>query len=1031
MILCACSGGSGDFDPLAGGNISDTVATTISSSLPDSGSVTIQQAQTQQFFVTAAAPLGAPITYTWALNGVVVQTGSLSSYGITATVGNIGTHTLLITATDGATSDSKTWSVKVNGPPVLTKLSTDTPKVTADINPDTGLPYEIYIEASVNDPNNDNITYTWRLNGAASDYLISSGGSNTLARARLIGNQSIVGSLNISVEASDGSATATTTWTAEVNYFPMACNQLTPGTICTYGGNPNIGQGRNPLESSVGIRTQIIAEAADEVGNFFLADYANNAVWYWNKTNTDVVRLGITIPANQMKVVAGSGEATSGTNGKAIEKGLYNPRGLYYVPDGFGGNLYISEWSGSKVKWVDATGTMRQVTAIASCSNPAGLAYYSGYLYVACYGSHRVGRYDVLNEVWTANFLGNGTNSYTGDGGAPASATMANPYGVFADADGLYVSALSHHRIRFVRWSGLADKVFFGVTTVVQNTVRTIIGDGTATNNNNDQAPLSLKIGGPTGVQVDDDVIFMSMINGNRDYVSAANNTGSDVVIGAVTVAANRARHLTYYTGADVVGYNGSGIPMTSGRINNPYSIYLDATNSVLWISDYSNNRFRKIDLTASRLYDQVGSGDTRAGNNGSAELASNLHLFNNPSGLGWDANSRNLYVVDQNNQMIRKISPYGLMSTVYGSGSAGNPTQDNDVPSNVLTDLAYSGNASNAGLFCSADGSLLTVNPNGGRTVRAWNRSTATQAFGGVFISANRVSTIAGDYTNPLAGAITANVAPIYPATSSATTARFYFPTDITAYELRDSGTGAVTSRTFFVADQGNHCIREIDNDGNMHTAAGICVYRNTVTNPNSGGTNNNADPWTVELNRPHGVVNDSIGNLWVADTFNDKIRYYNRSAGAVTIAGIVVNAGKMATIVCRDGNNVTGDTGENVAADLARCYRPTDLAYFKSSTAEYLCYSQFWAHNVRCLNLTAGNAEYGRIRTVAGSGQATQQPGYTFGYEQEGIPGFAAAGTAARLYNPKDITFDHLGDLYISDHTNQMVRKLRFLSP
>lgn len=1021
FCLTSCSGGSGGFDDLSTGNVSEVVSTTISQFIPDSGTVVIQQGATEQFFVTASAPLGRAVALTWTLNGVTVQSGSSNGFSLTGQSSNIGSHTLKVVATDGVTSDSKSWSVKVNGPPVLTKITQSRPKVTIG-NDDSGNQYETFIEVQAIDPNGDSLSYTWTLDGLSSSYLtdVTPISPNT-GRARLVGAESILGSVNINVEVSDGSAKSNVSWTAEINYFPMACNKLSQNQICTYAGNPNIGQGSKPDDSQVGIRIQPTGIAVDELNNLFLADPTNNVVWYWNRSNSDVTRLNISVPKGQMKVVAGTGEATSGVNGVAIERELNSPRGVAWLSDGNrGGTLWISEYPNHRVKNVDNAGIIRQVTGITGCNNPSGLSTYQDIVYVACRGTHRIVAWDHINSTLSV-VAGSGTTGYT-DNMAATSARLANPHDVFANADGLYIADETNHRIRFVRWSTAGtNKTFWNSSlSVAPGNILTILGSG-ATGDDQDQTPLAKDIPQPMGVVVVNNQIFVTTTNNNRDHIIMANNSGSTKLIGNVSVDDSKAKVITIYTGANnAQGYNGSGLPVESARIRDPYLMAYSSTDNSIYFSDYYNRRVRELRLDVGKIYDRVGSGDARNGNNGLTENPTLLTLVNSPGGLSWDKNANSLYYADMNNYVIRKVSSYGLVSAVYGSGSNSAPLSDNDLPSNVPTQMSYNSNQYTAGVKALLDGSILTLNGQG-HHLRAWNRSNNTSEFAGTYIGSNRVSTIAGDILNPLTGGSPSiNVDPVPPSTLSALSTQFSFPTDIDAHELTDPMTGAVTSRTLFVVDQGNHCIRQISNNGTLSTGVGSCVFTNNISTGGGFNGNDNATATSIQLDRPHGIAVDSTGGVYIADTLNHRVRYWNRGSIAKVIAGTTIPAGGVKTVICRDGNASSGDSNDNVPADLAYCDRPMGLAYFKDSTKELLCYAQFWVHNVRCLDVTTG-----KVFTAAGGDSKSPSPGYTFGFEQEGI-----SATSAKLYNPKAITFDTYGDLYISEQNNHIIRKVK-LSP
>ncbi|MCB0348536.1 MAG: PKD domain-containing protein, partial [Bdellovibrionales bacterium] len=129
--MVGCGGGSGGgLDDLAGGGLEDVDSVTITQFLPSSVDVIIEQGDTLDFTVVAKAPPAQSISYQWTIDDVTVANGSSAIYSILADGSNIGSHTLKVKAYDSSSSDTQSWNVKVNGPPVLTPVTTGIPKVS-------------------------------------------------------------------------------------------------------------------------------------------------------------------------------------------------------------------------------------------------------------------------------------------------------------------------------------------------------------------------------------------------------------------------------------------------------------------------------------------------------------------------------------------------------------------------------------------------------------------------------------------------------------------------------------------------------------------------------------------------------------------------------------------------------------------------------------------------------------------------------------------------------------------------------------
>ena len=180
------------------------------------------------------------------------------------------------------------------------------------------------------------------------------------------------------------------------------------------------------------------------------------------------------------------------------------------------------------------------------------------------------------------------------------------------------------------------------------------------------------------------------------------------------------------------------------------------------------------------------------------------------------------------------------------------------------------------------------------------------------------------------------------------------------------------------FIADSGNHAVREIAVDGTITTVAG---------NGNRGYSGDGGSAKRARLNTPTAVAVDAKGNLYIADTGNDRIRMVDTRGIIRTVAG----TGK---------NLYAGNGGPAVRANL---YAPVGIAVGPGGNVYF---SERYQNTIRVI--TPG----GVIGLVAGRGGV------------RGDGGDGGAATRAKLNDPQGIAFDDGGELYVADTGNRRVR-------
>ena len=269
----------------------------------------------------------------------------------------------------------------------------------------------------------------------------------------------------------------------------------------------------------------------------------------------------------------------------------------------------------------------------ACLHQPRGVAIGpTGSLFIADTANSRIRRVNANGVITT--IAGNGDDRFCGDGGPAVDACLESPHGVAVDPHGnVFIADTSNNRIRKVTPGG---------------TISTYAGGGGNGFCGDSGAATSACLNGPRGVVVDPD--------GNLYIADTGNDRVRKVTAGGTisTVAGGGAGH-----------FCGDGGPATSACLNVPAGVAAD--DGVIYIADTANDRVRKV-TAGGTISTLAGRGtDGFCGDGGQATDAC---LFN-PRGVVLDA-AGNLYVADSSNSRVRKVNPFGIISTLAGSGTRG-----------------------------------------------------------------------------------------------------------------------------------------------------------------------------------------------------------------------------------------------------------------------------------------------------------------------------------------------------------------------
>ncbi len=261
----------------------------------------------------------------------------------------------------------------------------------------------------------------------------------------------------------------------------------------------------------------------------------------------------------------------------------------------------------------------------------------------------------------------------------------------------------------------------------------------------------------------------------------------------------------------------------TDVQLNHPTDL-AQLSDGTMLVMAWHNHKLRKIDKDTERVSIACGAG---AGFSGDGSMAKGA-LLKQPKALEVDAQD-NIYILDQQNFRVRKISASGVMSTIVGNG--------------MQVSAGDNGPALMASLFLEAGSN---PEPSGGLALRdgkLYISETLAHRIRMVDLTTNVITTVAGNGTGGFAdGAVLE--------------AQFDNPRDL---EFGPDG-------RLYVADTDNNRIRAID------FAAGTV---STVAGTGELGLDEKDDllATATKLKRPFAIEFDPAGNLYISDTINSRI--------------------------------------------------------------------------------------------------------------------------------------------------------------
>jgi len=463
---------------------------------------------------------------------------------------------------------------------------------------------------------------------------------------------------------------------------------------------------------------------------------------------------------------------------------------------------------------------------------------------------------------------------------------------------------------------------------------------------------------------------------------------------------------LTVVAGRGNPGDSGDGGPATRAQISAPTALAVDPAGN-LYIADTGNGVIRKV-TTDGIITTIAGSGsgcfcESEGAGDGGPAIAAPLYY---PDQLAVDAKG-NVYIAEFNTARVRRVSPDGIITTAVGTGGNGGYSGDGGPATKAQIGVPWGLAIDHAGNLFISD-----VIPEDNDCTAPRIRKVSPDGI---------ITTVAGTGVPGYSG-----------DGGPGLNAQFSSPGQLAVDNLGN----------LYIPDGWR--IRKLSADGTITTIAG---------DGNQGYSGDNGPSINAEISGTYsgsygGLATDSAGNLYIADTYNFRVRRISRDGIIVTVAGngaaccfagegengVVATVATLSTPVgvAIDGvggfyisdtysghirrvshgiittiagiGNIGGDPGDGGIAPKAFLSYPSGMAVDGSGN---LYFADAGGQRIRKINLA------GIITTVAGNGTA-------------GFSGDGGLATAAQLNWPKDVALDSAGNLYIADTGDNAIRKV-----
>jgi hypothetical protein len=617
---------------------------------------------------------------------------------------------------------------------------------------------------------------------------------------------------------------------------------------------------------------------------------------------------------------------------------------------------------------------------------------------------------DVVREVTAKGIetVTAGDGSYgvtTSDGRLATTTGLSNPTGVAVDSRGdQLIGDAANERVRLVAASACSSACPFGLPSMAARDIYTVAGTGTPGYSGDGGPGTAAELYGPTGVATDarGDVLIGDAVN-NRVRIVAASACTSSCPFALSSMTAG---DIYTIAGDGNAGYTGDGGLATAAAVHYPVGVATDLRGDVL-ITQNIENRVRIVaasscssacplglaSMTAGHIYLVAGNGTAGfTGDNGPATSAE----LSDPYGVGADAKG-DLLIADSNNARVRLVAtsscssacPFGLASTVAGHiySLVGDGRGYPAFPTGVTTD-------SKGNLLIADEGSASV------RMVAVASCSSACP-FGLPSTTAGQMYVVAGNGSAGYSG-----------DSGAASAAGVNIPRGVATDSRYD----------VLIADSGNNRVRVVAGAscssscpfGLASTVKGQ-IYTVAGTGNFSGPEGDGGPATSAALWNPDGVAVDAKGNLFIADTYNSRVRMV-AAASCSSACPLGLPSTVRGDIYTVAGTGTPGYSGDGGAAASAAFNQPESVTVDSKGDV---------------IISDTGNS---RVRLVAAAscssacplGLAATTTGDVYTVAGGGSGGLGDGGPArsGQLAYPAGVALDSKGNLLIADVNDGRVR-------